>query len=45
MVVDGYNVTINEDGSVTAGDSNPGEGETGKTDGSYDTEEGVNTPN
>ena len=43
MVVDGYNVTINEDGSVTAGDSNPG-GETGKTDGSYDTEEGVNTP-
>ena len=43
VVVDGYNVAINEDGSVTAGDSNPG-GETGKTDGSYDTEEGVNTP-
>ena len=44
VVVDGYNVTINEDGSVTAGNSNPGGGEIGKTDGSYDTEEGVNTP-
>ena len=44
VVVDGYDVTINEDGSVTVGDSNPGGGETGKTDGSYDTEEGVNTP-
>ena len=43
VVVDGYNVTINEDGSVTIGNSNPG-GETGKTDGSYDIEEGVNTP-
>ena len=44
VVVDGYDVTINEDGSVTVGDSNPGGEETGKTDGSYDTEEGVNTP-
>ena len=44
VVVDGYDVTINEDGSVTAGNSNPGGGEIGKTDGSYDTEEGVNTP-
>lgn len=44
VVVDGYDVTINADGSVTAGDSNPGGGETGKTDGSYDTAEGVNTP-
>ena len=44
VVVDGYNVTINEDGSVTVGDSNSGEGEIGKTDGSYDTAEGVNTP-
>ena len=44
VVVDGYNVTINEDGSVTVGDSNSGEGEIGKTDGSYDTEEEVNTP-
>ncbi len=43
VVVDGYDVIINEDGSVTVGDSNLG-GETGKTDGSYDTEEGVNTP-
>ena len=45
VVVDGYNVTINEDGSVTAGDENDNQpSTTGKTDGSYDTEEEVNTP-
>ena len=44
-MVDGYNVTINEDGSVTAGDENDNPPvTTGKTDGSFDNTEGVNTP-
>ena len=45
VTVDGYEVTIEKNGNVTVGDKNDNPpSTTGKTDGSYDTAKGVNTP-
>ena len=45
VIVDGYEVTIEDNGNVTVGDKNDNPpSTTGKTDGSFDEGEGVNTP-
>ena len=45
VTVDGYEVTIEKNGNITVGDKNNNPpSTTGKTDGSYDTAKGVNTP-
>ena len=45
VIVDGYEVTIEKNGNITVGDKNNNPpSTTGKTDGSFDEEEGVNTP-
>ena len=45
VIVDGYPVTIKDNGDVTVGDENDNPPiTTGKTDGSFDEKEGVNTP-
>ena len=45
VIVDGYEVTIEDNGNVTVGDKNDNPpSTTGKTDGSFDDGEGVNTP-
>ena len=43
VIVDGYEVTIENTGKVTVGNKNDNT-TTGKTDGSFDEEKGVNTP-
>ena len=45
VIVDGYPVTIKDNGDVTVGEKNDNPPiTTGKTDGSFDEKEGVNTP-
>ena len=45
VIVDGYEVTIEKNGNITVGDKNNNPpSTTGKTDGSFDEEEEVNTP-